>query len=42
MESSIINPLSEFVFENSESLAGRQIVICQFDPAKAFFTFELE
>lgn len=42
MESSVINPLSEFVFENSESLAGRQIVICQFDPAKAFFTFELE
>lgn len=42
MESSIINPLSEFVFENSESLAGRQIVICQLSPKEAFFTFELE
>ncbi|PTY39403.1 AAA family ATPase [Brachyspira hampsonii] len=42
LESKIINPLSNFVFENIDSLQGRTIKIVQLNPKRADFEFELE
>ena len=42
LESKIINPLSNFVFENIDSLQGRTIKITQFKSTMAEFDFELE
>lgn len=45
MESVIINPLSEFIFERSDLLRNRQIVIRSMDPARpelCLFDFELK
>ena len=42
LESKIINPLSNFVFENINSLHGRTIKIVQLNPKKADFYFKLE
>ena len=42
LESKIINPLSNFVFENIDSLQGRTIKIVQLNPKRADFDFELE
>ncbi|WP_157154082.1 AAA family ATPase [Brachyspira murdochii] len=42
VESKILNPLSNFVFENIDSLQGRTIKIVQLNPKRADFDFELE
>ena len=42
LESKIVNPLSNFVFENIDSLQGRTIKIVQLNPKRADFEFELE
>lgn len=41
MESVIINPLSEFIFQKSEALYNRRILISQIE-GKALFEFDLE
>ncbi|WP_157151826.1 AAA family ATPase [Brachyspira sp. SAP_772] len=42
LESKIINPLSNFIFENIDSLQGRTIKITQFRATIAEFDFKLE
>ena len=42
IESKIVNQLSDFVFENGNSLAGRTITIKQYNPSRAQFYFELK
>lgn len=42
LESKIINPLSNFVFENIDSIQGRTIKITQLNEKKADFDFTLE
>lgn len=42
MESVIINPLSEFIFERLDMLAGRTIVVNLEDEKRCLFDFELE
>ena len=41
METLIVNPLSEFVFENIDSLTGRTVLIKRPYEKKALFDFEL-
>ena len=42
LESKIVNPLSNFVFENIDSLQGRTIKIKQLNHKRADFEFKLE
>ena len=45
MESVVVNPLSEFIFERSDMIVKRQIVIKQMFPEKpelAVFEFEIK
>ena len=42
LESKIINPLSNFVFENIDSIQGRTIKIIQLNEKRADFDFSLE
>ena len=42
LESRIINPLSEFVFNNIDSIQSRTIKIVQLNKSRAFFDFELD
>lgn len=42
IEDKIITPLSEFVFENSESLTGRKIIVSQLKPKSTVVDFSLE
>ena len=42
LESKIINPLSNFIFENMDSIQGRTIKIVQLNENKVDFDFKLE
>lgn len=42
LESKIVNPLSNFIFENIDSIQGRTIKIVQLNENRADFDFELE
>ena len=41
MESAIINPLAEFIFERTDMLAGRTIEISLLSESRAVFDFDL-
>lgn len=42
MESAIINPLAEFIFERTDMLAGRVVEISLLDESRALFDFNLK